>query len=251
MISDALRRRVGETEYAGIDPEYVTETRFGDFVSHPDFPDRYDANRLIRVRCEVGQLPMLLEELEALYQPSGLEYRKLSGYSPEVWEMLTPALQDLGWGVWTDRVMLHRTPAARPTNPDVRIAAVPPTSPDPESLYTSDGTLDRGFELDRIRAPRIGGEYLVGYLNDRPAGCTGWFVHDGIARFRHVYTEPWARGSGVASTLIRHVQDHPQVVASDELAILVGGGGPAALYEQLGFRDVMLFWEAKTPPRPT
>jgi len=247
MISDDLLRRVGETEYAGVDPRYVVETRFGDFFSHPDFPDRYDANQLIRVRCSPAEVPDVLRELEVLYGSSGVGYRKMSGYAPGVWDALDPALTERGWGVWTNRVMLDREDARRPVNPDVQVSAVRPSSPDLESFYRADGTLDRGFELARSQATRVGGEYLVGYLDGRPAGCTGWFVRDGVARFRHVFTEPGARGSGVATTLIRHVQEHPEVVACDDLAILVGRGGPAELYEQLGFREVMRFWEAKTP----
>ena len=49
MLAGELRDRVGETEYAELDPQYVATSRFGSFYSHPGFPDRYDANQLCRV----------------------------------------------------------------------------------------------------------------------------------------------------------------------------------------------------------
>ena len=103
--------------------------------------------------------------------------------------------------------------------------------------------------MARGQAARVGGEYVVGYLDGQPAGCTGWFSIGGIARFRHVFTAPAFRGRGVATSLIHYLQHHPGVEACDELAILVGEDGPGELYEQLGFREAMLFWEAKHPPR--
>lgn len=247
-MTEELRARIGETEYAEHDPRFARPTPFGDFYSHPDFPDRYDANQLSRVSCGADDVDGMLQALDALYPPD-LAYRKVSGYSAEVWSHLEPALVDRGWGVWTTRILVHRRSAQKAPNPDVRIRAVPASSVELASFYQRDDGLDRGFELSRAQAARVGGEYLVGFLDGEPAGCTGWFVRGGIARFRHVFTSPSFRGRGVATSLIHHVQEHPAVVACDELAILVAHDGPGPLYERLGFREVMHFWEAKNPPR--
>lgn len=248
MTTEALRSRVGETEYVQLDPRYTRPSRFGDFYSHPDFPDRYDANQLCRVRCSAGEVREMLHDLESLYSP-GFEYRKVSGYSVDVWSHLAPDLSHRGWGVWTTRLLLHRAESVKKSNTDVAIVTVPATSPDLASFYRTESGLDRGFEMARGQAARVGGEYVVGYLDGQPAGCTGWFSIGGIARFRHVFTAPAFRGRGVATSLIHYLQHHPEVEACDELAILVGEDGPGELYERLGFREAMLFWEAKHPPR--
>ena len=241
-----LLTRVGETEYVEVDPQYVRPSHFGDFYAHPDFPDRYDANQLCRVRCEPDEVPSMLEELEDLYRPTGLDFRKVSGYDPDVWSHLGPTLEDRGWRSWTTRLLVQKAESVRVPNPEVRVVSVPSDSPDLEAFYRDEDGLERGFVLARSQSARMGGEHLIGYVDGEPAGCTGWFVRDGIARFRHVLTAPVFRGQGVATTLIRHVQDHPAVAACDALAIMVGEDGPGPLYEQLGFRDVMLFWEAKS-----
>jgi len=248
VSTEELRVRVGETEYLEVDPQHVASSRFGDFYSHPDFPDRFDANQLCRVRCGRDQVPTMLEELDALYRPTGLDYRKVSGYDAEVWGHLRAHLHELGWATWTTRLLLHRAAPTLEANPDVKVVAVSADSADLESFYRTESGLDRGFELARSQAARMGGEYLVAYLSGEPAGCTGWFSRKGVARFRHVLTAQAFRGRGVATTLIRHVQQHPDVVACDALAIMVGEDGPGVLYERLGFRDVMEFWEAKHPP---
>lgn len=245
VISHELRTRVGETEYVEIDPAFVVASPFGDFYSHPDFPDRYDANQLCRVRLDAGHTDELLRALERLYEPTGLSYRKVSGYDPDVWSHLAPTLSDAGWGVWTTHLMLHRADSLRPPNGDVIVSAVPSTSPDLELLHQTEGSVDRGFELARRQSARMGGEHLVGYLAGKPVGRTGWFERNGVVRFRNVFTQPSARGRGVATTLIHHVQHHAAVQAADELAIMVNEDGPRRLYEELGFRRVMTFWEAK------
>lgn len=246
---EELRVRVGETEYLEVDPQHLRPGPFGDFYSHPDFPDRFDANQLCRVRCGPDEVSTMLEQLHRLYEPSGLGHRKVSGYDRDVWTHLEPRLKALGWGIWTTRLMLFRAEPEREPNPEVEVVVVPAGSSDLESLYRDGdgGELDRGFVLARSQAARMGVEYLVGYVDGEPAGCTGWFSTGGVARFRHVLTAPTFRKRGVATTLIRHVQRHPEVTACDELAIMVGEDGPGALYERLGFRHVMDFWEAKYP----
>ena len=72
---------------------------------------------------------------------------------------------------------------------------------------------------------------------------TGWFVVDRIARYRHVTTAPQARGQGAATTIIRHVQDHPTVRAQDALTIFCGEDGPLRLYQELGFTVRGFMWE--------
>lgn len=248
-ITQDVRTRLGETEYATFDPRYVEPGQYGAYYFHPDFPDRYDANQLFRVDCAPQDFEGMLDELARKSSDRGLGFRKMSGYDPKVWRQLGPYLEARGWGVWTSALMLLSDEPEREPNPDVLVRSVGPDSPDLEGLYRTDGVLDRGFELARSRFERHGGAYLVGYLDGRPACCTGWYVANSMARFRHVLTAPWARLRGCATSLILHVQREPTVRSQDGLAIMVTPDGPVELYRSLGFRFAMDFWEAKSVER--
>ncbi len=246
-ITDDLLFRLGETEYGTVDPQHTQTTRFGTFYSHPLFPDRFDANQLCRVACTRAEVPEMLAELERCYSTLNLDFRKLSGYRPDVWAHLEDELTARGRKVWTSAMMLFTAEPRREPSFTLDIRSVQPDSADLESLFRSEGQLDRGFDFAVSQFHRMGGEYLVGYLDDRPACCTGWFVQRRVARFRYVLTAPWARNRGCATSLIRHVQRHPEVRGQDGLVIFVGEDGPRALYYDLGFRVVGQVWEAKWP----
>ena len=236
--------RLAETEYVGLaDPAISRETEFGSFALRPDFPNRRDANQLCRVRCKPGDAARLLVAVEDLYAGTGLAFRKVSGHDPDTWDVLAPALEAAGWRVFRTAMKVHRAASSRPRSRDLEIRAVDARSPDLEALYTTDGQLDGGFAFARGESARLGGEHLVGYADGKPACCSGWYVVGGIARFRHVYTAPWARGRGYAGTLIQHVQAHSTVRAQDALVIFVGEDGPAPLYDALGFRTAGTFLE--------
>ena len=215
--------------------------------SHPLFRDRFDANQLCRVSCGRAEIPEMLAELERCYAPLDLGFRKLSGYRPDVWAHLEEELTARRWKFWTCTMMLFSAEPKREPSLRLDVRSVRPDSAELESLFRSDGQLDRGFEFARSQFQRMGGEYLVGYLDDRPACCTGWFVQRRVARFRYVLTAPWARSRGCATSLIHHVQRHPEVRGQDGLVIFVEEDGPRTLYSDLGFRAVGQVWEAKWP----
>jgi len=87
----------------------------------------------------------------------------------------------------------------------------------------------------RSQELRFGGCVYLGYLDGSLAGTTGYYLVDGVARYRSAITSRPFRGRGVASTLIRHVQNQPAVRAADALTIAVRDSGPRSLYETLGF----------------
>jgi ribosomal protein S18 acetylase RimI-like enzyme len=237
--------RLAESEYTKVvDPSYAREVRFGTFYTHPAFPDRTDANQLLRVHCGSDQLLDLKQEIEDLYRGSALPFRKISGYGPQ-WDALLEALCSEGWIPSLEKMMVHREESQRSPNAELMIRTVAPSDRDLERLYIQNGVVDRGFVYARQQSERLGGEYIVGYVDDRAACCTGWFISHGIARFRHVYTMPWARNRGYAGTLIQHVQSHPRVRDQDALVIFVGDGGPAKLYEALGFRTEGVYYSAR------
>lgn len=235
--------RVGETDYFRVvDPDYLQAARCGEFYHRPDFPDRHDANQLIRVRCDADDV---VEEVERLYEGTGLAYRKVSGYDPVVWKYLGPELEARGWTVSREAMKVWRREPKGPPDTKLVVRDASPVSPDLETLFRNeDGSLDRGFVFEREEYARVGGQYFVGYHRGEPVSCTGWFSAGDVARYRYVYTIPSARGHGFASTLLRYVQKLPTVQDHEELAIFVAEEWPDTLYESMGFDTVGWFWSA-------
>ncbi len=242
-----LSEQLAETDYHGfVDPRFTHECEFGTFYSHPDFPDRHDANQLCRTRCTAGESDRLIEALDRLRSTLRVETRQMSGGDPVTWAHLGPELKRQGWSLYSESMMLFTAPSRRKARGALDVRSVAPTSPELEAFYTNDGEVSRGFVLNRSQFERVGGEYLVGFLNGEPVCCTGWYPAAGYIRFRHVFTTPSARGRGCATSLIHHVQELPAVKAARGLVIMVAEGGPKALYEQLGFREASQFWGARS-----
>ena len=72
--------KLADTDYSYYAvPGYTTDTPYGRFVSVPELKDRYDFNQLFNCRCKSGQVEDLLAELDKLYAPTGLSYKKICG----------------------------------------------------------------------------------------------------------------------------------------------------------------------------
>ena len=237
--------RLAETEYtAASDPAFTKRTRFGRFVNIPQFPGRRDAHQLVDVRCNEDEVEEMFGELSGLYAPTGLSFRKLAGHDPATFAHLEPTLKSKGWSLERVWMMTHQKPPERPLNPAVEVKAVDPTSDELRRVSPP-----KEFDAERhayylSQDPRLGGEVLVAFLGGQPVGSTGWFVVDGVARYRGVYVHPAARGQNVGSTMIQTVRNHPTVRAQDVLTLHVGEEGPVRLYEALGFVKHSPFWEA-------
>ncbi len=238
---------MAETEYALFrEPAHSRVTPFGTFVHHPAFPTRYDCNQLVDARCPRGATAAFFRNLTAHYAGLNLGFRKISGHDPVTLERLAPVLAREGWQVNHGRMTVFRGARVREANPAVTVRAVDPFNPDLETAYIGKrvpGVLDMGFQYHRTQTPRVGGEWLVAYQDGQPVGTAGWYVVGRLARFRFIGTLEHARSQGVATTLIRHVQEHPVVRQQDALVIFVNDDGPVSLYEDLGFRTVGRMWE--------
>lgn len=247
--------RLAETEYAvHAAPHYTTATRFGRFVHDPRFPYRHDANQLLDVRCAPGEVPALLALLDALFEDTGRPFRKMTVHDPDTVRHLIPELTERGWSCRRENMMPLRRASSRAASSLVAVAAVPFEDPDGHRATiakANHGHL-RALHYRQAQDPRLGGEALIGYLGGHPAGTTGWFVVDGVARFRPVSTIATYRRQGVATTLIRYVQDHPTVSRADCLVIYCSDDGPVPLYERLGFVCTYSQWSCflKLPGYP-
>jgi GNAT superfamily N-acetyltransferase len=236
--------RLAETEYVSVaDPAYVRKTPHGRFVCDPRFPDRHDGNQLFDCRWLEGEVEDFIAFVEDLYAGTGLGFRKISGHDEVTVSRLKTPLEERGWRYQKTWMMTFDQKPRRPVNPEVRVEVVDcQTNPHLEKIHAERGRSEGGFRYMRAQEPRLGGETLIAWLDGEPVGMTGWFVVNGVARFRNVGTVERARGRRVATTLIRYVQDHPIVREQDALTIHCAEDGPLPLYESLGFRKQGFMW---------
>lgn len=254
--------RLAATEYAvHANPDCVQQTRFGRFVHDERFPTRHDAHQLFDVRCGPRDVDALLAEVDAMYAATGVRFRKLTFHDASTVGVLVPELRARGWSCRRENLLPFARAPVRQASEDVEVRAVPFDDPDGHRATVALGTAGhlRALRYRQTQDPRLGGEALIGFVDGRAAGTTGWFVADGIARFRPVSTIPKHRRRGVATSLIRYVQQHPDVRGADGLVIFCGDDGPIPLYEQLGFVRRFEQWTcflklpgypATSPPTP-
>ncbi|MFN2115698.1 MAG: GNAT family N-acetyltransferase [Anaerolineae bacterium] len=225
-------------------PGTTTDTRFGRFVHDSRFPTRHDAHQLLDARCTPDEVPTLLGVLDELYEGAGCAFQKMTLHDASTAQHLIPQLVGRGWSCRRENLMPLRHAPVRFRSEEVDVRVVPYDDPEAHRArvaLANHGHL-RALRYRQAQDQRIGGEVLIGYLGGEPAGTTGWFVVDGVARFRPVSTIERFRLRGVATTLILHVQDHPAVRAADALVIFCGDDGPIRLYEQLGFEREHAQW---------
>jgi len=68
-------------------------------------------------------------------------------------------------------------------------------------------------------------------------------VVQGVARYRHMTTQEWARNQGAATTMLHYIQQLSVVQEQAALTIFCNEGGPISLYEQMGFVKQGFMWE--------
>jgi GNAT superfamily N-acetyltransferase len=234
-----LAEKLAATEYAIYSsPGHMHRSRFGIFVSLPDFPTRWDANQMFQVRCEKDQIDALLPELETLYKGTVAGFRKLAFHHAPTAEHLPDALLSLGWNCQRHMMMtLGTLPEAAP-DPRVSVHGVAFDAAELARIYD---------DLDELRYRqaqdiRLGGEALIAEMDGEPVGATGWFVVDGIARFRLIHTIPGSRRRGVATALIREVVRRTRSRGIRQICIHCPEKGPIGLYRGLGFQTQGLLW---------
>lgn len=255
-MSSITAARLAATEYTYLaDPRHLIQTEFGWFYNHPQFRSRTDAHQLMRVHCADDQVDLLLEHVDELYAGTGLDYQKVSGYDLATLAAIKAPLKAAGWRLAEHCWMLpFQGPSQRTVNPDIEIRTSdvldidPALEADLDSLFLDEGEMRPGYLFHRAQDPRVGGEYVMAYLDDRPIASTGWFVVDGIARFRRVETIQSAWGRGAATAMLTYVQNHPVVQSQDALVIFCNESGPMRLYEEMGFEKHSFYWEFLNAP---
>jgi GNAT superfamily N-acetyltransferase len=207
-------------------------------VSIPDFPTRWDANQLFDVQCPSGEAEALLADLEQLYGRRPAAFRKLAFHCTETASHLLPVLLGSGWRCRRHWMMtLNAFPEVEAAR-ELKIREVPFHDPGLDRVYDDPEELRYRRSQDR----RLGGGALIAEIGGVPAGATGWFVVDGIVRFRLLHTVEGYRRRGVATALIQAVVERTRSDGIGELCIHCPEDGPARLYRNLGFEAKGELW---------
>ena len=87
------------------------------------------------------------------------------------------------------------------------------------------------------------GAFLVAWLGGVPAGCGGWrtlAADPDVAEIKRMYTRPDQRGHGVASAVLRALEESARAAGRKRMALETGYRQPEAiaLYQKLGYEII-------------
>jgi GNAT superfamily N-acetyltransferase len=116
--------------------------------------------------------------------------------------------------------------------------------------YGGDGD---GTPVDPAQFEPPDGTFLVAWLDGRPAGCGGWRTWHGdpdVAEIKRMYTVPEARGRGVATALLRALEDSARRAGRTRAVLETGDRQPEAiaLYQKAGYQRIPDFGFYKEEP---
>jgi len=240
MISAA---QLAQTDYKRCAaPSKTIKTSYGYFTSDLRFKTRYDATHHFATNVKKEDETQFFASIEQLYKDTNLKHRMIKGHDPETLERLRPFAESNNWTINLILMMVFKNKPARPINPKVKLKVVNTSaSEDLKRLIFR----PEAYDFAMLQNPRLGGETILAYLDNEAVGSTGWFIVNGIARYRSVFVSPDYRKQHVASTMLQYVQNHPTVKAQTALTIHVDEDGPVSLYETLGFVKHSILWELK------
>lgn len=97
------------------------------------------------------------------------------------------------------------------------------------------------------------GRFLVAWVGGAPAGCGGWRTFAGddeVAEIKRMYTDPAWRGRGVASAVLRVIEESARAAGKKRVVLETGSRQPEAiaLYTKLGYERVPNFGYYKDYP---
>ncbi len=97
------------------------------------------------------------------------------------------------------------------------------------------------------------GAFLVAWLDGRPAGCGGWRTYHGdpaVAEIKRMFTVSGARGRGVATALLRALEDSARRAGRKRIILETGDRQPEAiaLYRKAGYVRIPDFGFYKDAP---
>ncbi|MBD04572.1 MAG: hypothetical protein CME24_09535 [Gemmatimonadetes bacterium] len=186
-----------------------------------------------------------LHEIAGRFRVTGLSYMNLCGHCNDTYEALLPAILP-GDRLECEWMLVHRRDATLKSNPDVEIEVVEPNSAREDELRAACSKLAR-HEYYRTCDAHLEGPLVYAHLDGEVVGTAGWFIAGGLARFRSIRTVEHLRRRGVATSMIRFIQQQPQVREQDGLVIFCDTEDTIHLYERLGFVRHGYLWALFRP----
>lgn len=98
-----------------------------------------------------------------------------------------------------------------------------------------------------------GGGFVIAWLGSEPAGCGGWRSREDFtatAEIKRMYTVPRHRGRGVASAVLRAVEESARTAGMRRVILETGDRQPEAiaLYERHGYEKIPNFGYYRDEP---
>ena len=103
------------------------------------------------------------------------------------------------------------------------------------SLYSAEE--NHFLSVDALCAPHI--RFFGARLEGRFVGCGAMALMDGYGEVKSMFTDPSARGQGVAKSILAAIEREAQLHGLDRIALETGWllKEAVALYRRLGFRE--------------
>ena len=100
--------------------------------------------------------------------------------------------------------------------------------------------------VDRTEFAPPDGRFLIAWVDGEPAGCGGWRTRAGdaaVAEIKRMYTAPAYRGRGVASAVLRAIEESARAAGRRRLVLETGRRQPEAiaLYAKVGYERIPNF----------
>lgn len=114
------------------------------------------------------------------------------------------------------------------------------------SLYSAEE--NHFLSVDALCAPHI--RFFGARLEGRFVGCGALALMDGYGELKSMFTDPSARGQGVAKSILAAIEREAQLHGLDRIALETGWllKEAVALYRRLGFRECGPFGDYQDHP---
>ncbi len=239
-------------------------SRFGTAFFHDELRYAYSLN-FLRLDLALDPLPQpeeLVEEVERIQGPAGLDHRRITVDAQAPGEPYVEHLRGLGWTVDKLVLMALHHPIEPVASPPVQELSWDEMRPhrelsmkdggpwtgEPEEEEIINQLLDRHKAIDSVTNLRNFG----GVAEDGVVGAyCDLYSENGIAQIEDVYTRKAYRKRGLADAVVRAAAASAEEEGCD-LVFLVADDGdwPKDFYGRLGFDPIGFIWDFTRPHRP-
>jgi ribosomal protein S18 acetylase RimI-like enzyme len=231
-------------------------TRFGTFVSAPEFALRLDSNYLLVDRLPRGATAAeLAADADEAHAAARLAHRSIMLRDAGAAERLAAGLAELGWDASRSLVMAHRRQPERAADTGI-VAEVAENELRPareEHLATypwASPDVVRALIDGKVLIP-VEKRFFAVVVDGRVASFADLYGDGPVAQVEDVATLERFRGRGFASAVVLRAVEEARLVGAD-LVFLVARADdwPHELYRRLGFDEIGRYVKFQKLPEP-